>query len=62
MGSIGHLVLARIDAAEPDVSVPFVLVLSKGVFGRFDLAALRGCHTLNVCLSVCVCMHTDVVV
>jgi hypothetical protein len=25
------------------------------VFGRFDLAALRGCHTLNmfVCLSAC---------
>jgi hypothetical protein len=21
-----------------------------GVFGRFDLAAMRGCHTLNVCL------------
>ena len=21
----------------------------KGVFGRFDLAALGGCHTLNVC-------------
>jgi hypothetical protein len=24
---------------------PFVLVLSDGVFGRFDLAALRGCRT-----------------
>ena len=23
------------------------------VFGRFDLAALCGCHTLNVCLFVC---------
>ena len=22
---------------------------SDGVFGRFDLAALGGCHTLNVC-------------
>ena len=22
---------------------------SDGVFGRFDLAALCGCHTLNVC-------------
>jgi hypothetical protein len=27
------------------VLAPFVLVLSDGVFGRFDLAALRGCHT-----------------
>jgi hypothetical protein len=26
----------------------------SGVFGRFDLVALRGgCHTLNVCLFVC---------
>jgi hypothetical protein len=32
------------------VSGSFVLVPSDGVFGRFDLAALRGCHTLNVCL------------
>jgi hypothetical protein len=30
------------------VSAPFALVPSDGVFGRFDLAALRGCHTLNV--------------
>jgi hypothetical protein len=35
------------------VSAPFVLVPSNGVFGRFDLAALCGCHTLNVCLFVC---------
>jgi hypothetical protein len=34
------------------VTAPFVLVPSDGVFGRFDLAALRGCHTLNVCLFV----------
>jgi hypothetical protein len=34
------------------VRAPFVLVPSDGVFGRFDLAALRGCHTLNVCLFV----------
>jgi hypothetical protein len=34
------------------VSAPFVLVLPDGVFGRSDLAALRGCHTLNVCLFV----------
>jgi hypothetical protein len=27
------------------ISAPFVLVPSDGVFGRFDLAALRGCHT-----------------
>jgi hypothetical protein len=26
-----------------------VLVPSGGVFSRFDLAALRGCHTFNVC-------------
>ena len=26
-----------------------VLDPSDGVFGRFDLAALGGCHTLNVC-------------
>ena len=26
---------------------------SDGVFGRFDLAALCGCRTLNVCLFVC---------
>ena len=26
-----------------------VLDPSDGVFGRFDLAALCGCHTLNVC-------------
>ena len=25
------------------------LAPSDGVFGRFDLAALCGCHTLNVC-------------
>jgi hypothetical protein len=32
------------------VSAPFVLVPSNGVFGRFDIAALRGCHTLIVCM------------
>jgi hypothetical protein len=35
------------------VSAPFVLVPSDGLFGRFDLAALCGCHTLNVYLFVC---------
>ena len=24
-------------------------VRNNGLFGRFDLAALGGCHTLNVC-------------
>ena len=28
---------------------PLCLDPSDGVFGRFDLAALGGCHTLNVC-------------
>jgi hypothetical protein len=35
------------------VSAPFVFIPSDGVFGRFILAALRGCHTLNFCLFVC---------
>jgi hypothetical protein len=35
------------------VTAPFVLLPSDGVFGRFDLAALRGCHTLNDCLFDC---------
>ena len=30
---------------------------SDGVFGRFDLAALGGCHTLNVCYVMLLCMH-----
>ena len=30
-----------------------VLDPSDGVFGRFDLAALCGCHTLNVCCCCC---------
>ena len=30
---------------------------SDGVFGRFDLAALCGCHTLNVCY-VMLCIGT----
>jgi hypothetical protein len=36
------------------VTAPFVLVPSDGVFGHFDLAALRGCHTFKkfVCLFV----------
>jgi hypothetical protein len=33
---------------------PSVLDPSDGVFGRFDLVALCGCHTLNVCLFVCI--------
>ena len=31
------------------VATHCVLDPSDGVFGRFDLAALGGCHTLNVC-------------
>jgi hypothetical protein len=27
---------------------PFVLNPSVGMFGRFDLAALRGCQTVNL--------------
>jgi hypothetical protein len=36
------------------IIAPSVLVPSDGVFGRFDLVALCGCHTLNVCLFVCI--------
>ena len=32
---------------------------SDGVFGRFDLAALCGCHTLNVCCCCCYEFHMD---
>ena len=32
---------------------PLCLDPSDGVFGRFDLAALCGCHTLNVCCCCC---------
>ena len=35
-----------------------VLDPSDGVFGRFDLAALGGCHTLNVCYVVMLCYVT----
>jgi hypothetical protein len=35
------------------LSAPIVLVPSDGVFGRCDLAALRGCHTFNVCMFLC---------
>ena len=38
-----------------------VLHPSDGVFGRFYLAALGGCHTLNVCyvmLCMCSCKQT----
>jgi hypothetical protein len=34
------------------VTAPYVLVPSDSVFGRFDLVAMCGCHTLNVCLFV----------
>ena len=29
---------------------PLCLDPSDGVFGRFDIAALCGCHTLNFCM------------
>ena len=35
------------------VWIPLFLDPSDGVFGRFDLAALCGCRTLNFCLFVC---------
>ena len=35
------------------VWIPLFLDPSAGVFGRFDLAALCGCRTLNFCLFVC---------
>jgi hypothetical protein len=35
-------------SASGSVQAPFVLVPSDGVFGRFDLAALRSCRTLKV--------------
>jgi hypothetical protein len=41
------------------VSAPSVLVPSDGVFGRFDLAALRGCHSLNVWVFVCMLIQTQ---
>jgi hypothetical protein len=34
------------------VWAPLILVLSDGVFGCFDLAALRGCH-ISIGLSGC---------
>jgi hypothetical protein len=49
--------LERYYYKEAMVMLPFINYLENsargfadGVFGRFDLAALRGCHTLNVCL------------
>ena len=30
---------------------------SDGVFGRFDLAALDGCHTLNEFVMLCYVIH-----
>jgi hypothetical protein len=40
------------------VSASFVLFPSDGVFGRSDLAALRGCHILNVCFVSFVLVHS----
>ena len=38
------------------VWIPLFLDPSDGAFGRFDLAALCGCRTLNFCLFVYVCL------
>jgi hypothetical protein len=51
-GSFLLIVVGR-TSASGWVSAPFVLNPSDGVvFGRFDLAALRGCQTFNSCLFV----------
>ena len=39
---------------------PLCLDPSDGVFGRFDLAALCGCHTLNVCCCCLLLSYVDV--
>ena len=39
------------------VWIPLFLDPSDGVFGRFDLAALCGCRTLNFCLFVCLLLR-----
>ena len=53
------------------VWIPLFLDPSDGAFGRFDLAALCGCGTLNFCLFVCfddeahclfMCEHPTIVV
>ena len=38
-----------------------LFVLGKGVFGRFDLAALGGCHTLNVCYVMLTCARRNLI-
>jgi hypothetical protein len=45
---VSSFVVVGRTSASGSVSAPFVLVPSDGLFGRFDLAALRGCNTLNV--------------
>ena len=40
------------------VWIPLFLDPSDGAFGRFDLAALCGCRTLNFCLFVCLFVET----
>ena len=54
---IAVLVLARVGSVGKEVSCIYDTKAPLGlVFGRFDLAALCGCHTLNVC---CCCeMYT----
>ena len=39
------------------VWIPLFLDPSDGAFGRFDLAALCGCRTLNFCLFVCLFLY-----
>ena len=41
------------------VWIPLFLDPSDGAFGRFDLAALCGCRTLNFCLFVCLTPSTS---
>ena len=44
------------------VWIPLFLDPSAGAFGRFDLAALCGCRTLNFCLFVCLIQSQIVLV
>jgi hypothetical protein len=50
---VGKKELSSAQLTQWFVLAPFVVVPSDGVFGRFDLAALRSCHTLFACLFIC---------
>ena len=52
MGSVMAKYKFGISTAWLVVWKPLCLDPSDGVFGRFDLAALCGCHTVNVCCIV----------